>query len=69
MLNLKGVWRYSKPKHTIANKGSMKPLQRFIQIKMKEHNHGERFFFFLNASDMDTCNELNTCKELNMLCI
>ena len=24
-------------KHTIANKGSMKALQRFIQIEMKEH--------------------------------
>ena len=34
----------SKPKHTIANKGSMKALQGFIQIEMKEHDHGERFF-------------------------
>ena len=24
-------------KHTIANKGCMKALQRFIQIEMKEH--------------------------------
>ena len=28
----------SKPKYTIANKGSMKALQRFIQIEMKEHD-------------------------------
>ena len=25
-------------KHTIVNKGSMKALQRFIQIEMKEHD-------------------------------
>jgi hypothetical protein len=31
--------------HTIANKGSMKALQRFIRIEMKEHDHGERFFY------------------------
>ena len=42
-------------KHTIVNKGSMKTLQRFIQLEMKEHNlkvettkmnqqHGIRFF-------------------------
>ena len=24
--------------HTIANKGSMKALQRFIQLEMKEHD-------------------------------
>ena len=34
----------SKPKHTIVDKGKMKALQRFIQIEMKEHDHGERFF-------------------------
>jgi len=28
----------SKPKHTIANNGSMKALQRFIQIEMIEHD-------------------------------
>ena len=27
MLTVKGVWRYSKPKHTIANKGSMKSIK------------------------------------------
>ena len=30
--------------HTIVKKGSMKALQRFIQIEMKEHDHGDRFF-------------------------
>ena len=29
----------SKPKLTIANKGNMKVLYRFTQIKMKEHNY------------------------------
>ena len=28
----------SKPMHTIVNKGSMKLLQRFIQIEMNEHD-------------------------------
>lgn len=28
----------SKPKHTIANNGSMKALQRFIQTEMIEHD-------------------------------
>ena len=28
----------SKPTHTIVNKGSMKALQRFIQLEMKEHD-------------------------------
>ena len=27
-------------KHTIANKGSMKVLYRFIRIEMKKHDHG-----------------------------
>ena len=53
----------SKPKHTIADKGSMKALQRFIQIEMKEHDHGERFFLIKDASGM------NVWKELNMLWI
>ena len=52
-----------KPKHTIVDKGSMKPLQRFIQIEMKEHDHGEIFFLIKDASGM------NVCKELNMLWI
>ena len=47
MLNLKGVWRYSKPKHTIAGKGSMKVLQRFTQMKMKEHDHGENIIIII----------------------
>jgi hypothetical protein len=44
MFNLKAygsVSNTSKPKHTIADKGSMKALHRFIQIEMKEHDHGE----------------------------
>ena len=43
-LNLKAngsMYNTSKPKHTIADKGSMKALQIFIQIQMKEHDHGE----------------------------
>jgi hypothetical protein len=43
MLNLKAYGTVSntfKPKHTIADKGSMKALQRFIQIEIKEHDHG-----------------------------
>ena len=47
MLNLKGIRRYSKPKHTIADKGSMKVLQRFTQIEMKEHDHDEEYIDFL----------------------
>ena len=35
----------SKPKHTIANKGRMKALQRFTQIEMKEHDQGDEFVF------------------------
>ena len=38
MLNLKDVWTYSKLEHTIVNKGSMKALQRFIQLEVKEHD-------------------------------
>ena len=53
----------SKPKHTIADKDSMKALQRFIQIEMKEHDHDERFFLIKDASGM------NVWKELNMLWI
>jgi hypothetical protein len=44
MLNLKAYRSVSnifKPKHTIVDKGSMKALQRFTQIDMKEHDHGE----------------------------
>jgi hypothetical protein len=44
MLNLKAygsMSNTSKPTHTIADKGSMKALQRFIQIEMKEHDRGE----------------------------
>jgi hypothetical protein len=43
-LNLKvygSVSNTSKPKHTILDKDSMKALQRFTQIEMKEHDHGE----------------------------
>ena len=44
-------------KHTIVNKGSMKALQRSIQIEMKEHDHGEEYllYYFLDkdASGMD----------------
>jgi hypothetical protein len=39
MLNLKvfgSIASTSKPKHTIADKGSMKTLQRFTQMEMKE---------------------------------
>ena len=50
-------------KHTIANKRSMKVLQRFIQIEMKKNDHGERFFLIKDASGM------NVQKELNMLWI
>jgi hypothetical protein len=44
MLNLKAygsVSNISKLEHTIADKDSMKALQKFIQIEMKEHDHGE----------------------------
>ena len=34
-------------KHTIANKGSMKALLRFIQIEMKTHDHGEIYFIII----------------------
>ena len=34
----------SKPRHALVNKGNMKGLQRFTQIEMKEHDHGEDFF-------------------------
>ena len=51
-------------KHIIANKCSMKALYRFIQIEMKEHDHGVIFlqsmslhvlifFFHKDASGMD----------------
>ena len=53
----------SKPKHTMVDKGNMKALQRFIQIKMKEHDHGEILFLIKGASG------INVCKELNMLWI
>jgi hypothetical protein len=49
MLNLKAFGNMastSKPKHTIVDKGSMKALQRFTQIEMKEYDHGEDLFFF-----------------------
>jgi hypothetical protein len=32
-------------KHTIANKGSIKAFQRFIQIEMNVHDHCELYFF------------------------
>ena len=37
----------SKPKHTIANKGSMKALQGFIQTEMKKHDQGEEYIFLV----------------------
>jgi hypothetical protein len=32
-------------KHTVANKGSMKVFQRFIQIEMNKHDQGELYIF------------------------
>jgi hypothetical protein len=49
----------SKPKHTMADKSSMKAFQRFTQIEMKEHDHGECFFKVKDTSGMDICMELN----------
>ena len=51
----------SKPKHTIADKGSMKALQRFIQIEMKKSMLmvSNVLFFNKDASNMDVCKELN----------
>jgi hypothetical protein len=37
----------------------MKALQRFTQIDMKEHDHGEWFFKIKDASGMDIWMELN----------
>jgi hypothetical protein len=34
----------SKPRHALTNKSSVKGLQRFTQIEMKEHDHSEDFF-------------------------
>jgi hypothetical protein len=33
----------SKPRHALTNKSSMKGLQRFTQIEIKEHDHNEDF--------------------------
>ena len=44
MLNLKAngsMYSTSKPKHTMADKSSMKAFQRYTQIEIKEHDHGE----------------------------
>ena len=51
----------SKPKHTIADKGSMKALQRFIQIEMKKSMIMVSNVLFFNkyASNIDVCKELN----------
>ena len=38
MPNLKMYENTSKSMHTIVNKGSMKVLQKFIQLEMKEHD-------------------------------
>jgi hypothetical protein len=35
------MYSTSKPKHTMSGKSSMKVFQRFTQIEMKEHDHGE----------------------------
>ena len=67
MLNLKANGSMSstfKPKLTMGNKGSLKALWRFTQMEIKEHDHGEEYYFLdKNACDMDIC------RELNMLCI
>ena len=47
MLNLNAygsMCSTSKPKITMADKGSIKALQRFIQIEIKEHDHSEIFY-------------------------
>ena len=52
MLNLNAfgsMQSTSKPKHTMADKGSMKALQRFTQMEKKEHDHGEDFFPFFRC--------------------
>ena len=38
MLNFKMYEHIPNLEHTIVNNGSMKALQRFIQLKMKEHD-------------------------------
>jgi hypothetical protein len=55
------MYNTSKPKLTMANNGSMKALERFIQLEMREHDYGEKniFLLFLDASDLDACKELN----------
>ena len=40
------MYNTSKPKHTMADKSRMKAFQRFTQIEMKEHDHGEEYFFY-----------------------
>ena len=57
------MYNTSKPKHTMEEKSSMKAFQRFTQIEMKGHDHGERCFLIKDASGM------NVFKELNMLWI
>ena len=54
--------------HTLVNKGSMKALQRFTQIEMKEHDHGEEYIFLILFFSEDA-SDMNVCKELDMLCI
>ena len=49
MPNSKGYENTPNLKDTIVNKGNMKALQRFIQIEIKEHNHGEFFYFIMHV--------------------
>ena len=66
MLSLKAYESMSstpKPKHTIVDKGSMKVLQRFIQIEMKKNMIMVMYFFNKDV------NGINICMELNMLWI